>query len=32
MKGKVDLRTIEWQLNNMSQRPIGWNYAQERFA
>ena len=31
-KGKVDLRAIERQLNNMPQRPIGWKFAQERFV
>jgi hypothetical protein len=30
--GKVDLRAIEQQLNNMPQRPIGWKFAQERFV
>jgi hypothetical protein len=31
-KGKVDLRAIEQQLNNIPQRPIGWKFAQERFV
>ena len=30
--GKVDLRAIEHDLNNMPQRPIGWKFSQERFA
>ena len=30
--GKVDIRAIEQELNNMPQRPLGWQYAQERFA
>jgi len=30
--GKVDLRSIEQDLNNMPQRPIGWKFAQEQFA
>ena len=30
--GKVNLRTIERELNNMPQRPIGWKFAQEQFA
>ena len=31
-KGKVDLRAVEQELNNMPQRPIGWKFAQEQFA
>ena len=31
-KGKVDLRAVERELNNMPQRPIGWKFAQEQFA
>jgi len=30
--GKVDLRAIEQELNNMPQWSLGWQYAQERFA
>ena len=30
--GKVDLRAIAQELNNMPQRPIGWKFAQEQFA